>query len=110
MRRGLQGSTRSARLLAAVACVLLSCARAQPAAAPLPPSSPLAVAPRIAWSGADAEVWAWRVVVRGELIGDATLRACSVELAGRSLPAQTRARDFALEVELEPGENVLHAR
>lgn len=110
MQRVLQRSRRSARSIAALACVLFSCARAQPTAAPATHAAPVALAPRIVWASADAEVWAWRVVVRGELIGQTTLQECRVELAGRTLPARTHARDFALEVALEPGENVLRAR
>ena len=94
----------------AIACIALSCAPAQPPRAPAAATEAFAT-PQLAWASADAEVWAWRVSVRGELIGGAgSLRQCTVEIAGKALPAITRVRDFALEVELEPGPNVLRAR
>ncbi len=65
---------------------------------------------RIELSGADAEVWSFRLRVEGLARGAAQLERCAIECDGRVTAARIERASFAAEVELAPGTNDVSAR
>jgi cyclomaltodextrinase len=102
---------RSAWFAIAIA-ICAACAAETPRAAP---ATNVPSTARIALIDADTDVWAFRIQVRGTLIGSGTLADCALEIATatdqhRSVPAALSAREFSAEVDLQPGDNAVQAR
>lgn len=66
--------------------------------------------PKIQLLAHDAEVWAWKARVAGELVGTGTLEACVFEVNGVATPAAVQNLRFSAELALNEGPNRIRAR
>jgi cyclomaltodextrinase / maltogenic alpha-amylase / neopullulanase len=58
---------------------------------------------------ADADVWAWEVLVAGRRIGQATIERCTVVVNGTPRPAEVAGERFSARVPLPPGVSTVAA-
>ncbi len=100
-------ATRCALALSASA--VLACSTATPAR-DLPPNASRTAAPALVLHTADADVWAWRARVKGALRGDGALLDCAIFAGEVAFPAPVERSEFAADVALAPGTNLIQAR